>query len=106
MYVLRDQIRVKCEATSKVDFRQYYNPDNFVLRFFYKHKEGSLWCFNRPYIEKQYFKEVPDPLTGLGVKMNKFEDTQERRFQEEDEENDVDLEKAMWLIVRKKRSIN
>lgn len=73
MYVLRDAIRVKCESTSKVDLRYYSNPDNFVLRFFYKHKEGSLWCFNRPCVDKQYFKEVPDEK-GFIVQ-NKFEDT-------------------------------
>ena len=37
---------------------------------------------------------------------NQIDDTEEQRFREEDEENDVDLERAMWLIVRKKRSIN
>jgi hypothetical protein len=42
----------------------------------------------------------------LGVLENKFIDTQEQRFIEEDEENDVDLERTMWIIVRKKRSIN
>jgi hypothetical protein len=43
---------------------------------------------------------------GTGVIQNKVVDTEEQRFLEEDEENDVDLEKSMWLIVRKKRSIN
>ena len=74
------------------------------MRFFYKHKEGALWCFNRPAVEKSYFKEVPDER-GIVVQ-HKVEDTLERRNAEEDEENDVDLERAMWLIVRKKRSIN
>jgi len=43
---------------------------------------------------------------GSGVITNKIIDTQEQRFLEEDDENDVDLERTMWLIVRKKRSIN
>lgn len=76
-----------------------------MLRFFYKHKEGTLWCFNRPSVDQQYFREVPNPV-GSGVVQNKFIDNEEQRFIEEDEENDVDLERAMWLIVRKKRSIN
>lgn len=37
---------------------------------------------------------------------NHIVESQELKFLEEDEENDVDLEKTMWMIVRKKKSIN
>jgi hypothetical protein len=104
MVVLRDVIRVRVENKDKIDLKFYTNPDSFVLRFLYKHQEGSLWCFNRPCIDQQYFKEIPDGYGG--TQPQKVDDSQERRFQEEDEENDVDLEKAMWLIVRRKKSIN
>ena len=35
-----------------------------------------------------------------------YVETEAKREAEEDEENDVDLSRAMWLIIRKKRSIN
>ena len=38
--------------------------------------------------------------------VTKEDDISDYEFKEEDEENDVDLERSMWLIVRKKRSIN
>jgi hypothetical protein len=71
----------------------------------YKPRDGQLWCFNRPTIDTQYFKEIPN-LQGPGTQLNNFTNTLEQRFVEEDEENDVDLEKTMWLIVRQKKSIN
>ena len=106
-YLLRDTLRVRCEETSRTNLRYYQSYDKFVLRFFYKHQEGTLWCFNRPSVSSEYFKEVPS-LTGTRILINKNRiiDTEEQRFIEEDEENDVDLERTMWLIVRKKRSIN
>jgi len=45
-------------------------------------------------------------VSGNGITLNKVIDSKEQRDMEEDEENDVDLERAMWLIVRKKRSVN
>ena len=71
----------------------------------YKCNEGVLWCYNKPNIEQQWFKEIPNPFSN-GVLQNKILDSQQQRDLEEDEENDVDLERAMWLIVRKKRSVN
>jgi hypothetical protein len=65
MYVLRDTLRVKCENVDKVQ-HYAYNADRFVLRFFYKHKEGILWCFNRPTVDANYFREVPSNK-GSGV---------------------------------------
>ncbi len=66
-----------------------------------------MWCFNRPFVNSEYFKEVPS-LTGTRILINKNKkiETEEQRFIEEDEENDVELERTMWIIVRKKRSIN
>ena len=107
-FVMRKDLRIQCKRvqslsggvpTSDLSF------DKFVLRFLFKSKDGVLWCFNRPNLDKQYFKEVPDEF-GTTLIKNKIIDTQEQRFIEEDEENDVDLERSMWLIVRKKRSIN
>lgn len=49
-YVMRDSLRVKCENVDKAK-QLIYNSDKFVLRFFYKHKEGTLWCFNKPTVD-------------------------------------------------------
>jgi hypothetical protein len=103
--ILRDTLKVTCKQTEKVNINQEHNYDSFVLRFLYKHNEGILWCFNKPLIDKQWFKEIPHP-SGNGITMNRIIDSQEQRDFEEDEENDVDLEKSMWLIVRKKQSVN
>lgn len=35
-----------------------------------------------------------------------LKESKEQREADEDEENDVDMAKSMWLIIRKKRSIN
>ena len=35
-----------------------------------------------------------------------YKETKAKREADEDEENDVDLSRSMWLIIRKKRSIN
>jgi len=48
---------------------QQHNYDNFVLRFLYKHNQGVLWCYNKPNIDKPWFKEVPNTF-GAGVKEN------------------------------------
>lgn len=69
-------MRVKCENVDKANLRHYHNSDKFVLRFFYKHNEGTLWCFNKPTVDNQYFKEVPNTL-GTGVIQNKVVDTEE-----------------------------
>lgn len=102
MYVMRDQSKILCRKANNRGVN--YAPDKFVLRFMYKPKEGTLWCFNRPNLSQEYFKEVPSDTHG--VAKNPYTDSQSQRFAEEDEENDVDLESTMWLIVRKKRSVN
>jgi hypothetical protein len=37
---------------------------------------------------------------------NTFDQSKEKQEMEEDEENDVELKRTMWLIIRKKRSVN
>lgn len=49
--ILRDSLKVHCQQTAKVAPGSF-NSDTFVLRFLYKHKEGILWCFNKPKIDK------------------------------------------------------
>jgi hypothetical protein len=51
-FVLREQSKIFCRKPST---RVEYDPDKFVLRFLYKPKEGSLWCFNRPNLAQEYF---------------------------------------------------
>ena len=75
-----------------------------MLRFILKHQDGRLWTYNKPFLDESLFNEIPDG--GLGVKKANYVETDEKREAEEDEENDVDLSRAMWLIIRKKRSIN
>ena len=74
--MLRDTLRVKCENVDKNNQWYHTNTDKFVLRFFYKHREGTLWCFNKPTLDQQYFKEVPNPV-GCGVINNKVDGTEE-----------------------------
>ena len=75
------------------------------MRFLFKNRSGQLWCFNKPALDSHYFGEVPNEY-GTGVAPNQVSDSQDQRFAEEDDENDVDLAKSMWLIIRKKRSKN
>jgi len=49
---------------------------------------------------------VLDGSAGLNIQKAIYEETDAKREAEEDEENDVDLSRSMWLIIRKKRSIN
>lgn len=76
----------------------------FVLRIMFQPTNGTLWAYNRPTLNQTYFKEIINQ-DGC-VEKNNFIETQFQRDKDEDEENDVDLQRAMWLIVRKKRSIN
>ena len=48
---------------------------------------------------------MPDK-DGTGIIKTIHKDTKAKRDADEDEENDVDLSRSMWLIIRKKRSIN
>lgn len=70
-----------------------------------KHQDGRLWAFNKPFLDQTYFNEVPDKNGNGIVKMN-HKESKAKRDADEDEENDVDLGRSMWLIIRKKRSIN
>lgn len=74
--ILRDTLKVTCKHTEKVNINSEHNYDSFVLRFLYKHNEGVLWCFNKPKIDKQWFKEIPHP-SGNGITYNKVNDSQE-----------------------------
>ena len=70
-----------------------------------KHQDGRLWAYNKPFLDESLFNEIPVG-DGIGVQKAVYEETEAKREAEEDEENDVDLSRAMWLIIRKKRSIN
>ena len=67
--------------------------------------DGKLWAYNKPKLDKTYFSEIP-AANGFGIQRNVIEMTKMKREADEDEENDVDLQKTMWLIIRKKRSVN
>ena len=71
----------------------------------YKPSEGVLWVYNRTCMSRQWFKEIPN-AEKTEVIENKVDESREQKDIEEDEENDVDLERSMWIIVRKKESIN
>ena len=64
-----------------------------------------MWAYNKPFLDESLFNEIPVG-DGIGVQKAVYEETEAKREAEEDEENDVDLSRAMWLIIRKKRSIN
>ena len=70
-----------------------------------KHQDGRLWAYNKPFLEQNYFNEMPN-ITNSGVVKTVYKETKAKREADEDEENDVDLGRSMWLIIRKKRSIN
>ena len=78
---------------------------SIVLRFIYKPQDGKLWAYNKPKLNYTYFSEIPSP-DGNSIIHNEFKETREKREADEDEENDVDLNRTMWLIIRKKRSPN
>ena len=65
---------------------------NFFFRMMFKPQDGSLWGFHQMHssIENliSYHKNV------------------EGDQQKEEEENEVDLSKTMWLVLRKKEAIN
>ena len=70
-----------------------------------KHQDGRLWAYNKPFLDQTYFSEKPD-VNGHNVIKAVYKETKAKREADEDEENDVDLNRSMWLIIRKKRSIN
>ena len=70
-----------------------------------KHQDGRLWAYNKPFLHQNYFSERPAE-GGPGVVKHIYKETKAKREADEDEENDVDLSRSMWLIIRKKRSIN
>ena len=78
---------------------------SIVLRFIYKAQDGKLWAYNKPKLNYSYFSEIPS-ADGTGLLKNEYKETREKREADEDEENDVDLNRTMWLIIRKKRSPN
>ena len=76
-----------------------------VLRLLFKPVNGTLWVYNRPQLDQSYFAEIPSH-NGVGSIDNYVEETKSKRELDEDEENDVELKRTMWLIIRKKRSVN
>jgi len=56
-------------------------------------------------LHQNYFSERPAE-SGQGTVKQIYRETKAKREADEDEENDVDLSRSMWLIIRKKRSIN
>ena len=69
-----------------VNMEDYYgdvgDSKNFVLRVMYKQDSGSIWGFNN------LFYEEPDPDV------------------EEEPEEEVDLQKTMWMVLRKNKAHN
>lgn len=107
--ILRDRtnINVQCIESSSLnpstEFK--YSDQEMVLRMMYKPSSGTLWAFNRPQLNQQNFMELPNP-DGIGTRPNEIDESKHQKELEEDEENDVELKHTMWLIIRKKRSVN
>lgn len=99
----RDGIMI--HITSFEELRKLKRNQSIVCRFMYKPQDGKLWVYNKPKLDKTYFSEIPAP-NGAGVVRNVIKETKQKREQDEDEENDVDLQKTLWMIIRKKRSVN
>ena len=100
----RDGIKVSCTPIISNQLKLKWK-NQVVLRFLMKHQDGRLWAYNKPFLDQTYFSEMPD-LSGHGVVKTNYRETKAKREADEDEENDVDLSRSMWLIIRKKRSIN
>ena len=99
----REGIMVYCTPFSQM--RKLKANHSIVLRFIYKAQDGKLWAYNKPKLNYTYFSEIPS-TDGNSIIHNDFKETKEKREADEDEENDVDLNRTMWLIIRKKRSPN
>ena len=99
----RDGIMI--HITNFEELRKLKRQQSIVCRFMYKPQDGKLWVYNKPKLDKTYFSEVP-AANGYGIVRNVIKETKAKREADEDEENDVDLQKTMWLIIRKKRSVN
>ena len=100
----RDGIKITCTPILAGQFK-IKTKNQVVLRFLMKHQDGRLWAFNKPILDQTYFNEIPDE-NGAGIVRTVLKETKVKREADEDEENDVDLSRSMWLIIRKKRSIN
>ena len=100
----RDGIKVTCTPIISNQLKLKWK-NQVVLRFLMKHQDGRLWAYNKPFLDQTYFSEMPD-ASGEGVVKTIYRETKAKREADEDEENDVDLSRSMWLIIRKKRSIN
>ena len=100
----RDGIKVTCTPVVNGNLKLKWK-NQVVLRFLMKHQDGRLWAYNKPFLDETYFSECPNP-SGTGAIKQIYRETKAKREADEDEENDVDLSRSMWLIIRKKRSIN
>ena len=100
----RDGIKVTCTPVVNGNLKLKWK-NQVVLRFLMKHQDGRLWAYNKPFLDETYFSECPN-ASGTGAIRQIYRETKAKREADEDEENDVDLSRSMWLIIRKKRSIN
>ena len=100
----REGIKVTCTPILQNQLKLKWK-NQIVLRFLMKHQDGRLWAYNKPFLHQNYFSERPAE-SGIGAVKQIYKETKAKREADEDEENDVDLSRSMWLIIRKKRSIN
>ena len=101
----REGIKVTCNPIINNHLKLKWK-NQIVLRFLMKHQDGRLWAYNKPFLDQSYFNEIPAPGSKTGLIRTIHKETKAKREADEDEENDVDLSRSMWLIIRKKRSIN
>jgi len=59
------------------------------MRFLYKPRESTLWGFHQPYIQNYQATNVKDEISAI--------------LDELDDENEVEMNKTMWLVLRKTR---
>lgn len=101
----REGIKVACSPILQNQLKLKWK-NQLVLRFLMKHQDGRLWAYNKPFLDQTYFSEHPVPNDATRTVKAIYKETKAKREADEDEENDVDLSRCMWLIIRKKRSIN
>lgn len=66
----RDRVRVACLPLEKVTKRRTLDAEHLVIRFLYKKDTGVLWVFNKSFVGREWFREIPSPTLGLGVTLN------------------------------------
>ncbi|CDW85377.1 fha domain [Stylonychia lemnae] len=95
-----DDIAIMVEGT-KITMDNYTesnnylsNPvlDNLVMRVLYKPESQTLWGLHQPHIQDFLREQKEDDLDDV--------------FDEMDEENEVEMNKTMWLVLRKTKPQN